>query len=287
MPVWMLELCCRLFTEGSFPSQPGVLVFPNVDGSQVFDTQEAKVEIDMILVHQTKGVFVFNVKIVGGKSSISEEIKHDIGRHNSFVRMLMNYKNTAVNQIIPIHTVICNFSDAKKKFTNLANLERETENEKEKTFVFGKEDLHYTTFGDLWVKKLDEIDDVNIDCFSTLELLVARLIALNSMEGALALIHNQMTKNVLQSVSKKEHLEAQLGNLGKNQELKKTVVELSEVENERQVVKKDGKARKAKSKFILWTKDQLSIIAKVFEHLNSSSGKGLRLLVTGRDFLMG
>ena len=95
--------------EGSFPSQPGVLVFPNVDGSQVFDTQEAKVEIDMILVHQTKGVFVFNVKIVGGKSSISEEIKHDIGRHNSFVRMLMNYKNTALNQSIPIHTVICNF----------------------------------------------------------------------------------------------------------------------------------------------------------------------------------
>ena len=61
-----------------------------------------------------------------------------------------------------------------------------------------------------------------------------------------------------------------MGSYGINQEFKKTVSEHSEVEG-----------RKGKKRFILWTKAQMAMIAKVFEHVTTSQDRGLRLLVTG------
>ena len=260
----------RLFIESSFQQQPGVLIFPNLDGSQIFKTQVAKVEIDMVLIHQSKGIFVFNVKNEGGKRTTGGKIKEDIEKHNKFIRMLMTYKNGTGNKNFPIHTVVCNFADASEKYFNL---EQDSQNEANKTLVFSRNSLKLDVFSNAWIDKIQfgGIEDVVWDF--RLETLVARLIALNSVEGALALIHNQMTRSFLQSVSKQEHLEAQMSTSArKNEQFKRVVVKHSET----------TAGPKGKKKFILWTKDQLSIISRVYEHfIDPSSEKGLRLLVTG------
>ena len=52
----------RLFINESFSGEPGAILFPNVDGSNIFQCKVGRVEIDMALIHSKKGIFVFNVK---------------------------------------------------------------------------------------------------------------------------------------------------------------------------------------------------------------------------------
>ena len=136
-----------------------------------------------------------------------------------------------------------------------------------------KKDLETANFNNTWFQRIAKIPDV--DWNSSLDVLVARLIALATIEGATSLIHEQMRSGVLQSTTKKDYLERQMGSFGINQEFKKkTVSEHSEV---------DG--RKGKKRFILWTKTQMAVIAKVFEHVTTSQDRGLRFLVTGEEEL--
>ena len=262
----------KLFVESAFDNQAGIVIFPNVDGSHMFNEQVAKVEIDMVLVHQSKGIFVFNVKNEGSKGTSWMKIEKDMENHNNFIRMLMMYKSPAEDPKIPIHTVVCNFSEASERFMNL---EQKSQNQADKTLVLNKTSLKPEVFSRHWIDKIEQAGIENVVWDSRLETLVARLIALNSAEGALALIHNQMTRGLLQTVSKQEHLKAQMLTACQNGEqmndFKETVVKHSQTPG-----------RKGKVKFILWTKDQLNIISKVYRHLtDQSSGKGLRLLVTG------
>ena len=255
----------RLFMDGNFMGQPGAIVFPNFDGSLIFDSQVAKVEIDMVLIHSKKGIFVFNVKNQGGKGTSVREVEEDIDKHSKFIRMLKNYKSTEDKCFTPIHTVVCDFSNEKTKF---ANLETNNENTGEHIIVLNKKDLETANFIKTWIFRIAKISDVVWN--TSLDVLVGRLIALASIEGSTSLIHEQMTTGVLQSTKNKEYLEYQLGSLGNNQKLKEPVFEHSEVES-----------RKGKKRFILWTKAQMAVIAKVFNHVTTSPDRGLRLLVTG------
>ena len=255
----------RLFMDGNFTGQPGAIVFPNVDGSHIFKCKAGKVEIDMVLINSKKGIFVFNVKNQRGKGTSAREVEGDINKHSKFIRMLKNYKSTEDNCFTPIHTVICDFANEKTKF---ANLETNKENTGEHIIVLNKKDLETANFIKTWVERIEKIPDV--DWNSSLDVLVGRLIALASIEGAASLIHEQMRSGVLQSTNKKEDLEYQLGSLGNKQKLKETVSKHSEVES-----------RKGKKRFILWTKAQMEVIAKVFNHVTTSPDHGLRLLVTG------
>ena len=255
----------RLFMDGNFTGQPGAIVFPNVDGSHIFESQVAKVEIDMVLIHSKKGIFVFNVKNQGGKGTSAREVEGDIDKHSKFVRMLKNYKSPEDNCFTPIHTVICDFANEKTKFGNFETINENTE---ENIIVLNKKDLETANFIKTWISRIAKIPDV--DWKSSLDVLVARMIALASIEGATTLIHEQMTTGVLQSTKKKEDLECQLGSFGYNEKFKETVSEHSEVES-----------RKGKKRFILWTKAQIEVITKVFKHVTTSQKHGLRLLVTG------
>ena len=255
----------RLFMDGNFLGQPGAIVFPNVDGSHIFKCQIAKVEIDMVLIHSKKGIFVFNVKNQQGKGTPAKEVKEDIDKHSKFIRMLKNYKSTENNCFTPIHTVICDFPNEKTKF---ANLETNNENAREHIIVLSKKDLETANFMKMWISRIEKISDVIWN--TSLDVLVARMIALASIEGSTSLIHERMTTGVLQSRKKKEDLECQLGSFGNNQKLKETVSEHSKVES-----------RKGKKRFILWTKAQMEVIAKVFNHVTTPQDRGLRLLVTG------
>ena len=255
----------RLFMDGNFMGQPGAIVFPNVDGSHLFKCQVAKVEIDMVLIHSKKGIFVFNVKNQRGKGTSAKEVKEDIDKHSKFIRMLKNYKSTEDKCFTPIHTVICDFANEKTKF---AYLETNNENAGEQIIVLSKKDLETGNFMKMWISRIEKISEVVWN--TSFDILVARLIALASIEGAASLIHEQMTTGLLQSANKKEYLECQLGSFENNQKLKETVSKHSEVES-----------RRGKKRFILWTKAQMEVIAKVFNHVTTSPDRGLRLLVTG------
>ena len=256
-----------LFMEGNFSGLPGFLVFPNFDGSQMFDTKAAKVEIDQILIHQTKGVFIFNVKNVGGKSASSQKMKDDIAKHRRFLRILATINDTVEGKEIPIHTVVCNFNIVDDKFKKLTE---ETKDFDDKTIVFNKNELTSADFPATWNRTLQTFGDIPESSLPKLDILVSRLIALSSMESSLALIHDQLASGYLQSVTKKEHLENQVQPYSLDKNSTEAIIELSKVKN-----------HKGKEKYILWTKDQMQVISKVYEHFTGPSGKGLRLVVAG------
>ena len=258
----------RLFMDGNFTGQPGAIVFPNVDGSHIFKCKAGSVEIDMELIHSKKGIFVFNVKNQGGKGTSAKEVKEDIDKHSKFIRMLKNYKSTEDNCFTPIHTVICDFANEKTKFTKL---ETRNENTGEHIIVLNKKVLETANFIKTWISRIAKISDVVWN--TSLDVLVARMMALASIEGGTSLIHEQMRTGVLQSTNEKQNLECQMGCFGDNPKLnafREMVSEHSKVENP-----------KGKKRFILWTKAQMVVIAKVYQHVTTSQDRGLRLLVTG------
>ena len=63
----------------------GLALFPNVD-SQCFKGLKSHVEIDLVLLHPHKGIFLFNVK--NQKKLKAPGIVDDIERHSSFLRNL-------------------------------------------------------------------------------------------------------------------------------------------------------------------------------------------------------
>ena len=255
------------FMECDFSGQPGFIVFPNYDGSHLFQTQIAKVEIDMILVHQIKGVFIFNVKNVGGKSATSNKMEEDIVKHRKFIQMLIQFDDAFAESGIPVHTVVCNFHDATHRFKELASKTTANGN---KTIVFNQDELGSSNFPKIWDRVITKIENESTLSSLKLDILVARLIALSSIESSLALIHEQMESGYLQSVGSKKPLETHIKSCLPDQESAETITALSKTKNQ-----------KGREKYILWTKDQMKVISKVYEHFIAPSEKGLRLLVSG------
>ena len=264
----------RLFLDGSFAEEPGMIIFPNVDGSHIFknlDTKDAKFEIDMVLVHLTIGIFVFNVKNQTKRGSSFQKVEKDIENHKGLIRMLLNYKNTAQSDNIPIHSVVCDFEKENSKFSTL---EQENKDKDDKVVVFNKTDLKQGQFSDIWVSKISAAGIKNIVWTSSLDQLVARLIALASIEGDSALIHEQLRRGLMQSVLKEEYLEHQISTvIGANKNCKDAIVEHSQLLS--------IETKKQRKRFILWTKEQLKVIAKVYESLTRSADSYCRIAVTG------
>ena len=260
----------RSFVDGSFDKEPGMMVFPNFDGSHIFRTNIAKVEIDMVLVHSKKGIFVFNVKNQLGGASSLKQVKNDIEKHTRLIRLLLNYKKPETNENIPIHAVICDCGNSDSKFSAL----EQSKIGDAKVMVFTKKDLGSSDFSKIWSCKLDQAGVQDINWTSLQDALLSRLIALASMEkGFSALIHDRLISGIMQSVSKKEHLKTQIScdDFGQESEaLKEAVLQRFETENQT-----------GKKKFILWTKEQVRVIAKVYKGLNETPDYGIRLLVTG------
>ena len=145
----------RLFVEGSFKEEPGVIVFPNVDGSHIFKSKVGKVEIDMVLIHPQKGIFVFNVK--NQRRFKMEKVKEDIKKHTRFIRMLKDYKSVGNITNVPINSVVCDFANNKSKF---AAFKEETANTEEEILVFEIDELKKVNFAQNWCSQIKEIDDV-------------------------------------------------------------------------------------------------------------------------------
>ena len=171
----------KLFAHGYFADQPGIMIFPSFDGSQIFKTQIGKVEIGMVLVHPRKVVFVFNVKNVSGKSVPAAKLRKDIHKHKRFMQMLMNYKldRYLEQNGVPIHIIICNFPNASKKYKYLEDKTDDV------IFVFNKNDLDPANFSKLWVNKTTDNEiKSNVKSTWAFDILVARLVALSSFENS-------------------------------------------------------------------------------------------------------
>ena len=256
----------NLLTHSQDNKQEGMILLPNLNGNEIFKKFELKVadvEIDMIIAHSTKGFFVFNTKNQGGKGLTPQSIQKDIDRHCNFVRWLVEYAQMASLCSVPIYPVLCLLHDDQKgKFESLSY----SGVSRSRILVFGKNELTPQTFAEKWSRKLADLPD--IEKKEPFHVSVARLVALSLIEGSGALIHKKIHSNFLQSSK---------SNRNQFRELEQQQPELGKfLENNMQ--SKFGN----KTKYILWTEEQVKIISTVISHLQNPEKKGfLRLVVTG------
>ena len=292
------------------------MVFPNVNPQEVFKTESAQVEIDTVLAHPTKGFFVFNVKNQGEKLT-SQKIEIENERHFNFMRMLLQYAQKKVDPI-PIHSVICLLHDDNKgKFDSIAK----SDGEDNRTFILGKSELTVNSFAKQWNQNLAELSNFNLNDKHFFDVAVARLVALSSLESSAALIHEQLIFNDVQATNKSKSQFSENSSQFKDldQDVQSILESTSKIkmaptknsrnfESEEQGQKvethqfddkktddsnetdKNSKREKQKGaakgnekvRFIIWTEEQLNIIAKVMKHLLNPTENGyLRLVVTG------
>ena len=191
-------------------NEKGILVFPNVDGHEIFKEEksnELDVEIDAIVLHPTKGVFIFNVKNASTKHGANEkDICDDMKRHSKFIHTLMTVgmdEQFKTGSDVPIHGVICLFN-----VDNLPQWLTEAE-EKENWFsddcrsrVIGFHKSDFENFESKFWPKLREIPEMEVT--KKLDILASRLIALNSMESSVALVHQKIASDMMQSTMRTE-----------------------------------------------------------------------------------
>ncbi|XP_075261236.1 uncharacterized protein LOC142352962 [Convolutriloba macropyga] len=276
----------RVFTElmKLKNNSEGLLIFPSLNGSEIFKNKvsELKVEIDILLIHPKKGVFIFNIKNVQNKrNGLNEsEMREDFEKHTKFVRHLMNSHTTDIEKKagidVPIHNVVCNLHD-NSELSWLKKVDFTSQGGFDKVLFFRKSD--FDSLNDVFWSKLEKIPSVNQNS-DLLDILVTRLIALSSMEGAVALIHDNLVSGKLQTIEKipkrvNKFVDAQLADVANNMpdEL---------VEKYRSALPKNSNGNKFR--VILWTKEQLGIIVRVLKAVCNSSCQEqpkLKLLVKG------
>ena len=295
----------RLFVNEVSTDDFGIMIFPNVDGSHIFEQGgPGSVEIDLIVAHPTKGIFVFNIK---NEQKVNiQKLRTDIRKHTDFIRHIMCYGGRASGSSeriiemkdlndVPIHSVICYLPGHNSSIVKLAdeiNLyalqQKQLGRQPDQVIVFQKAEL--SNFAVRWAETIPKLRRMEkTDSFDTL---VARLGALNSMEGSSSLLHQKFVSNDIQAIQvKKSKLEPMLAdqidgifpeeNAQWQQDLITTSKTLYNVSD------------KGKIPVILWTKEQLEIIGAVFKGLTdpSKENKPLRINVrgakgTGKTMLM-
>ena len=255
--------------------QCGLLVFPNVNGTELFCHQphELHVEIDTILVHPEKGVFIFNVKNAQGRNGLNEKsIKQDMQKHYRFVHCLSTLFSKPTHDL-PIHGVICNVkNDSKAKWLSQAEKNNFwfSNCPRNKVLVFEKSDLTEQNFHRTFWEKLDKLPSTS-NFSEQLDIFVARLVALTSMEDARQLIHEKLVSGELQSMNKTEKQAEKL----KEAMFKEDLSEEAKQAYENSLEKSSGN----KVKVILWTKEQISVIVKVLNFFCSTNRRAFTELL--------
>ncbi|XP_075253767.1 uncharacterized protein LOC142345556 [Convolutriloba macropyga] len=243
-------------------NEKGFLVFPNVDGHKMFikqKSEELNVENDTVVVHPTKGVFIFNVKDASAKHGASKEnIFDDMERHSTFIHTLMTVgidEQTKTESDVPIHGVICLFNA--KKLPQWVKKAEEKENwfsKDSRSRVIGFHKSDFENFESKFSPKLREIPEMEVT--KKLDILASRLIALNSMESSVALVHQKIASDMMQSTMRTEEKATKF--IRKQVEgLELSDDQLKAYQNNFVISKTSGKIQ-----VILWTKEQLDIIAK-------------------------
>ena len=295
----------KLFVNEVSTDQCGIMIFPNVDGSHIFEEGgPGSVEIDMIVAHPTKGIFVFNIK---NEQNVNiQKLRRDIRKHSDFIRHIMCYggrsSGSSESRIemkdlndVPIHSVICYLPGHNSSIFKLAdeiNLyalqQKQLGRQADQVIVFQKAELR--NFAVRWAETILKLPIMEkTDSFDTL---VARLGALNSMEENSSSFHQKIITNDLQAIKVRTSeidlmLAAQIDGIIPEE---KAQGQLDLITTTKALCKKSNRG---KVSVILWTKEQLEIIGTVFKGLTDPSKENnpLRINVkgakgTGKTMLM-
>ena len=312
----------RFFLKEVATDDGGIIVLPNVNGNHIFKQGGlGSVEIDMIVAHPWKGIFVFNVKNESGfrfgknkqndENDWIEKLQSEMLKHTNFIRYLLDYsklsdQSTTLSSrgesevtetdTVRIHAVFCYIPDDLSSLTKLADNDANWYNhgvvQKSglgNVIVFQKSDLK--KFETKWKEELEKIS--SMENSAAFDILVARLVALNSQNGASAVIHQKIVSNELQSFNVlnknsevRNRLEQQLSETLPQEEDKECKKKLIKFMKEISTPPINGRRR-----FFFWTKEQVNVIATVFKGLMKSTNEGMRVMVkgakgTGKTILM-
>ena len=288
----------RLFLNDVSNDDEGIIILPNFNGNEIFENgSHGCLEIDMIVAHPTKGIFVFNVK--NEQKPKVENLKNEMRKHTDFIRYLLCYKSctenptgkiTNLEQVskVPIHAVFCYYGNFTPSIDELDKLSKDTDwytegrknRQTELVIVFQNSQLQ--SFASLWKCTLQKLK--NMEKTDKFDVLVSRLVALSSMKQHSSLIHHKFVSNDIQSKKVKT------GDL--DEWIGKQFDGCFSAENiscEPNLIKYTkalyGESKNSKTTVILWTKEQLGIIVRVFKSLtdaaSSKENKPLRLNVKG------
>ena len=287
----------RLFVTEVSTDDSGIIILPNVDGSHIFEKGgPGSVEIDMIVAHPTKGIFVFNVK---NEIKVNKQkLQSDFEKHKNFVRYLLRYNTRSTESSgenddknddneVPIHNVYCSLAGKKPAYAPKKRPETQDEpnlnwydkdGQTNQLIVFYQ--WHFNEFARHWKDTLQKIPEMKES--DKFDFLIARLVALNSMEGDSALIHRKFVSEDIQSIKVKTEklepwLEKQIDEVlpQTNDNCKQKLIRASKsVYNQ---------TKNEKTTVILWTREQLGVIGKVFKGLTdlSKDSEPLRINVRG------
>ncbi|XP_075240535.1 uncharacterized protein LOC142335986 [Convolutriloba macropyga] len=151
-----------------------LLLFPNLNG-KALRAQEAQVEIDLLVVHPNKGIFVFSVK--NAKTFSNKNMLEQIQRHMRFVQIIRDYGYDRSQQI-PIHGVLCSIEKEvnlpqDNPFYSIPGNGHRTVMDRDKLETYEK-------FQQAWNNFLSEIEDVEMS--ESFEIFISRIHVLSLME---------------------------------------------------------------------------------------------------------
>ena len=268
----------------------GIIVLPNVDGSHIFQKESIGcVEIDMIVAHPLKGIFIFNVKNASMQAEnlsknrkkakkLDEKMKSEMLVHLNFLQCLMSYRgnsqkypSTSEKEIsaesteVPIHAVFCYLAGNNETIAELAKDSQWYPQKNSQVIVFEKSDIK-KGFAAKWAEFIDKIPTMTTT--DNFDLLVFRLVALSSMEGSSAIVDNKIQSNEFQSIKVKKDIDKWI-----KQQLDETMTEKEAEKCKNDLIeflKKASKRSGGGTRFVLWTKEQLNIIATIFNGITQS-----------------
>ena len=266
----------------------GLALFPNVD-SQCFKNKDVHVEIDMILIHPVKGIFIFNVKNTE-KIIAEKDIVPDVKKHGDFIRRLCQDNQ----QQLPIYTIVCSlkktlnekFQDSVREQIKVDCCPRDT------VFFFNQPEITIKDFSSNWQEKvLSQVCDLTEDERKLTDRATVRLFGMNIMTGSLFQIHKKFVQSNFQKMKKNEkdfdrmtheYAKAGIENSGEQSDesvarLKEDLVHLSTL-NESPTASATEDTSQC-NHVILWTEEQIRVIAEVMKRLHQ--GAGSRLVIEG------
>ncbi|XP_063717407.1 uncharacterized protein LOC134844590 [Symsagittifera roscoffensis] len=259
----------------------GTLIFPNVDGNH-FNSPEAKVEIDFVVIDSQKGVIVISVK----NSTLVKKMNHvkDMEKHTKFIRLLRDFSQCNA-PVPPVHGLICSL----KSDVNVDKLQREgfwkLSDSHEKRFVFQPKDM--INFLPAWERMLGEMPNLDQNQASNLSKLASKLAILNSMEGTLSFLHEKVESNAIQEIKLKKSEASKMIEEAVSMSAASQNLDVAEVSALMQQVPASSATsscnQKNKKSYFLWTNDQLNVICQIIAELkqHKPTTKGCRILVAG------
>ena len=99
----------KLFLKSADKNQKGLMLFPNLNSRKLGVFENADFQMDLVIAHPTKGIFVFTMSSEKNKDA---EVLLDKNKRNcELMKMLIGYGHDNLEDSVPIQSVICLLHD--------------------------------------------------------------------------------------------------------------------------------------------------------------------------------